>query len=309
MRPPKRVDYAPSGPDLELRPPDPADRSQDESVRLARLNSGRYEPEVFKEFKEKGEWGVGVRRVKGARYVIEYYDLLGRPYVDPIGVELPAALEQHPAFAPIGDPSEIQSALARLRDYATAVLERYGLPTPQQPHYFWEDSQGKIASGPERPTEWPFDDRSARIEVGDRFASLKAKQVRKDAYARAHPGEPVAALWEPMASRWVRENIKRQHRPEEGSDPNWSGCWEAIYASELIDLLSRDGGLKINGEVQRSADWEFVKAAHFGMLLMDWRAALLHTKTLEDDRKRRHAARDSIRRRNRERRTKRSVGS
>ena len=245
--------------------------------RLARLNEGKWDPSIPAATEvDQGVFGHVLDRAPGMRFTTVYFDRQGNRYEDPSTSSVgrtdtkEVGLLGHPLFMGTGDD---------IAAYAEAVLARYDLPRPSAPGMYWEDeaSGGLLSWGPEAPAD-----------LLDRI--------------------PFVGLFEPMAGKFVEENIDR-----------WPECWEAPLASAYLDRWGqisdeldriharfRDAAHDMNvsplfGGERRShrepldfPGWAFDQGYYFGRLIGElteaWRLGLLHGPSLLHDHRRRDAA-------------------
>ncbi len=245
--------------------------------RLARLNEGKWDPTIpaAREV-DQGVFGHVLDRAPGMRLTTVHFDREGNRYEEPDLTTVgrtdtkEIGLLGHPLFVGTGDD---------IAAYAETVLARYDLPRPSAPGMYWEDeaSGGLLAWGPEAPAD-----------LLDRI--------------------PFVGLFEPMAGKFVEENIDR-----------WPDCWEAPLASAYLDRWGqigdeldriharfRDAAHDMNvsplfGGERRShrepldfPGWAFDQGYYFGRLIGElteaWRLGLLHGPSLLHDHRRRDAA-------------------
>ena len=244
--------------------------------RLARLNEGKWDPEIPAATEvDQGVFGHVLDRAPGMRFTTVYFDPTGNPYEEPSGTTVVRTdkkgdvLPGDALFVGTGDD---------IATYAEAVLARYELPRPEEPGMYWEDraSGGRLGWGPKVPEDC----------------------IQIDCI-------PFRALIEPMATKFVEENLDQ-----------WSDCWEAPLASEYLDLwgqISGDlervrarfrvaaadmnvsplssGKRRSNCEPLDFPDWAFDHGYHHGFqigkLTAKWRLGLLHGPALLHDQRRR----------------------
>jgi hypothetical protein len=178
----------------------PPDRPSGRPIRrLARLNEGKWDPSIPAATEvDQGVFGHVLDRAPGMRFTTVYFDRQGNRYEDPSTSSVgrtdtkEIGLLGHPLFMGTGDD---------IAAYAKAVLARYDLPRPGAPGMYWEDeaSGGLLEWGPEAPAD-----------LLDRI--------------------PFVGLFEPMAGKFVEENIDR-----------WPDCWEAPLASAYLDRWGQIG--------------------------------------------------------------------
>lgn len=239
--------------------------------RLARLNEGKLDPGIpAATAVDQGVFGHVLDRAAGERETTVYFDRQGNRYEELTTFSV--GLVDHPLFMGTGD---------EIADYAEDVLTRYDLPRPSAPGMYWEDDAtgGRLAWGPEAPCDLLDLDRI-----------------------------PFVGLYEPMAGKFVEENIDR-----------WPECWEAPLASAYLDRWGqirdeldriharfRDAAHDMNvsplfGRERRShrdplafPGWAFDQGYYFGRLIGElteaWRLGLLHGRSLLHDHRRRDAA-------------------
>jgi hypothetical protein len=78
------------------------------------------------------------------------------------------------------------------------------------------------------------------------------------------PGRVVTGLWEPVGEKWIEQNIE--------ADPL---CWEAVYASDFLDLC----GCMIE-LVSASPPTAFALGEELGAVRAEWRLGLIHGRWL-----------------------------
>lgn len=249
--------------------------------RLARLNEGKWDPAIdAKPDFDQGVFGHVLDRAPGMRFTDIRVDRDGNRYEDPDTT----TREPSRSRSRSGNPDEADDpktlfvgSVAEIEKYAEAVLRRYKLPTPAEPGIYWEDdATGLLRWGPKAPSD-----------LWDRM--------------------PFNGLYEPMASKFVEENIDR-----------WPNCWEAPLASAYLDLRGQIGTeldrvrarfedaahdrnvSPLSGVRRRSnrepldfPDWAFDNGYYFGQMIGElterWRLGLLHGQSLLHDHRRRDA--------------------
>ena len=249
--------------------------------RLALLNEGKWDPGIPATTKvDPGVFGHVMDRTPGMRFTDIRSDRARNEYEEPSTISVVRTDKKK-----IGLPGRalFVGTGHDIATYSEEVLKRFELPRPARRGIYWEDD----ATGGLLPWD-PWED---DVIGGPLWRGPKPPPDLEDRI-------PFVGLPEPMASKFVEENIDR-----------WPDCWEAPFASEYLDRWGQIGDelervrarfedaahdrnvsslsavrRRSNREPLDFPDWAFDTGYDFGRLIGElterWRLGLLHGVSL-----------------------------